>query len=190
MSRDIPGSKIWKRAFGLMRSCYVLKILIWKTEKGLSMDKIDLATIEKLTNDARMSFRKIAKDLRLHRNGNKQIHGITKNGAIRGSTVVIDPTKIGYQAMVVFLIDTAPPHIFAKDAIPVDSQSILEKIIKMRNIIVATKTFGDHDLLAIGVVRDFKDLINLRNEITKITGLKICRFHSGSKKWKFAPNIS
>ncbi|MEM3422028.1 MAG: Lrp/AsnC family transcriptional regulator [Candidatus Hadarchaeum sp.] len=137
------------------------------------MDEIDLAIIEKLTNEARTSFRKIAKDLGLSPDTViNRYTALLKNGVIRGSTVVIGPDKIGYRAMVAFTIDIAPSHIFAKDTIPVDSQLILEKIIKMRNIIIATKTFGDHDLLAIGVARDFEDLINLKNEITKIPGVE------------------
>jgi hypothetical protein len=42
----------------------------------------------------------------------------------------------------------------------------------MPNIIVATKSVGDHDLLAIGVAIDFEHLIKLRNDIAKIPGVK------------------
>lgn len=52
------------------------------------------------------------------------------------------------------------------------SSLVLEKLIGMPNIIVATKSIGDHDLLAIGVVRDFEHLINVRNEIARIPGVK------------------
>lgn len=137
------------------------------------MDKIDLAIIDKLTKDARMSFRKIAEELGVSPDTViNRYTALQKNGTIRGSTVIINPNKIGYQAMAAFMIDTAPTHIFAKNTLPIDSRLILEKIIKMQNIIIATKTFGDHDLLAIGVARDFEDLINLRNEISKIPGVK------------------
>jgi hypothetical protein len=42
----------------------------------------------------------------------------------------------------------------------------------MRDIIVAAKTVGDCDLLAIGVIADFEYLINVRNEIARILGVK------------------
>jgi hypothetical protein len=42
----------------------------------------------------------------------------------------------------------------------------------MRNIILATKTVGDHDLLAIGVVRDFEHLIATGDDIAKIPGVR------------------
>ena len=137
------------------------------------MDETDFAIINKLTEDARMSFRKIAKELGISPDTViNRYTALKENGVIRGSTVVIDPKKIGYQAMAVFSIDTSPPHIFAKEAIPVDSSPILKKIISMRSIILATKTFGDHDLLAIAVAKDFEHLIEIRNDVAKIPGVK------------------
>jgi len=37
---------------------------------------------------------------------------------------------------------------------------------------VASKTVGDHDLLAIGVVKDFQHLFEVRDEIAAIPGVK------------------
>jgi len=71
----------------------------------------------------------------------------------------------------VFLLDASPSHILATDA-TIDSSLILEKLIQMRNIILATKTVGDHDLLAIAVARDFEQLINIGTDIAKIPGVK------------------
>jgi len=53
-----------------------------------------------------------------------------------------------------------------------DSTSILRTLIKMPNIIGATKTVGDHDLLAIGVIHDFDHLMRLGKEIAAIPGIK------------------
>ena len=137
------------------------------------MDETDLSIINKLTEDARMSFRKIAKELGISPDTviNRYV-ALQEKGVIRGSTVVINPKKIGYQAVAVFMIDISPTHILANKITPADSSLILNKLIQMRNIIVATKTVGDHDLLAIGVAMDFEHLINVRNEIAKIPGVK------------------
>ena len=137
------------------------------------MDEIDLAIIDKLTDEARMSFRKIAKELGvspdtvMHRYA-----ALQKEGVIRGSTIVVSPKKIGYHAMVVFLIDTSPGQILAIQAPPVDSSLILEKLIHMPNIIVATKSVGDHDLLAIGVVKSFEHLVKVKNDIARMAGVR------------------
>lgn len=138
----------------------------------MDMDEIDLSIIERLTEDARMSFRKIAKELGISPDTViNRYRSLQEKGVIRGSTVVIDPKKIGYHGMAVFLLDASPSHILATDA-TIDSSLILEKLIQMRNIILATKTVGDHDLLAIAVARDFEQLINIGSDIAKIPGVK------------------
>ena len=137
------------------------------------MDEIDLAIINKLTNDARTSFREIAKELDISPDTViNRYAALQKEGVIRGSTIVINPKKVGYQAMAVFMIDISPAHILATEATPADSSLILDKLIQMPNIIVATKSVGDHDLLAIGVAIDFEHLIKVRNDIAKIPGVK------------------
>ena len=136
------------------------------------MDEIDLAIIDKLTEDARTSFREIAKELDISPDTViNRYAALQKEGVIRGSTIVINPKKVGYQAMAVFMIDISPAHIMATEATPADSSLILDKLIHMPNIIVATKSVGDHDLLAIGVAIDFEHLIKLRNDIAKIPGV-------------------
>jgi len=137
------------------------------------MDELDFSIIRMLTADARTSFRKIARDL--HVSPDTVINryaALQKEGAIRGSTIVLNSKKIGYHAMVVFLIDVSPAHISTSQIPPADSSQILEKLIRMPNIIVATKSVGDHDLLAIGVVTGFEHLAKVKNEMAKMPGVR------------------
>ena len=137
------------------------------------MDEIDFAAINKMTSDARISFRKIAKELNISPDTvmNRYV-ALKKKGIIRGSTIVLNSRKIGYHAMVVFLIDVSPRHISPSEAPPGDSLQVLEKLIRMPNIIVATKSVGDHDLLAIGVVTGFEHLVQVKDDIAKISGVR------------------
>jgi len=152
------------------------------------MDETDLAIINKLTKDARMSFRKIAEDLGVSPDTViNRYAALQEKGVIRGSTIIINPKKIGYQAMAAFMIDTSPTHILANESTPADSSRILDSLIKMRNIIVATKTVGDHDLLAIGVVLDFEHLTKVRNEIAKIPGVKDLQVSFWAEKTELYP---
>jgi Lrp/AsnC family transcriptional regulator for asnA, asnC and gidA len=152
------------------------------------MDEIDLSIIHKLTEDARMSFRKIAKELGISPDTViNRYQALQEKGIIRGSTIVINPNKIGYQAMAVFMIDTSPAHILATEPTPTDSSLVLNKLIAMPNIIVATKTVGDHDLLAIGVVIDFQHLIKVRNDIAKIPGVQDIQVSFWVEKTKLCP---
>jgi len=136
------------------------------------MDEVDLSIVERLTENARMSFRKIAKELGVSPDTviNRYVK-LQEKGVIRGSTVVINPKKIGYHGMAVFLIDASPSHVLATEA-TIDSSLILDKLIQMRNIILAAKTVGDHDLLAISVARDFEQLIKIGVDIAKIPGVE------------------
>jgi len=152
------------------------------------MDETDLAIIDKFTKDARMSFRKIAEELGISPDTViNRYAALQKEGVIRGSTIVINPKKIGYQAMAVFMIDTSPAHILATEATPPDSSQILDKLIQMPNIIVATKTVGDHDLLAISVTIDFEHLIQVRNDIQKIPGVKDMQVSFWVEKTELCP---
>lgn len=134
------------------------------------MDNIDLFIIETLIKDARTSFRQIAVTLNVSPDTIiDRYNALQEKGIIRGSTIVLNPKEIGYGAMAVFMIDISP----IKDSKShFDSFVILETLIKMRNIIVASKTVGDHDLLAIGVAKDFQHLFAIRKEIAAISGVK------------------
>jgi Lrp/AsnC family leucine-responsive transcriptional regulator len=152
------------------------------------LDKIDLAIIDELTDDARMSFRKIARKLGVSPDTvMNRYTALQKEGAIRGSTIVIDPQKIGYQAMAVFVIDTAPTHILPLENNPPDSSLILDRLIRMPNVIVATKSVGDHDLLAISVVMSFEHLIKVRDDIARIPGVKDLQVSFWAKDMKICP---
>ena len=144
--------------------------------------------IKRMTEDARVSFRKIAKELGVSPDTIiSRYKTLQEKGVIRGSTVVINPKKIGYNGMVAFMIDASPAHILATEATPPEISPILEKLIKMRNIILATKTVGDHDLLAIGVVKDFKHLITAGTDIAKIPGVKDVRVSFWIEKAELCP---
>ena len=159
------------------------------TLKGsVEMDEIDLFIIKKLAQDARMSFRKIAREHKVSPDTIiNRYKALQENGVIRGSTVVINPKKIGYEGMAVFMIDASPTHILATESTPTDSSLILSKLIEMRNIILATKTVGDHDLLAIGVARDFEHLVTIGAEIARIPGIKDLHISFWTEKAELCP---
>jgi Lrp/AsnC family transcriptional regulator for asnA, asnC and gidA len=137
------------------------------------MDETDSFIIKRMTEDARVSFRKIAKELGVSPDTViNRYRTLQEKGVICGSTVVLDPKKIGYKGMAAFMIDASPTHIIATEATPPKTSSILERVIKMPDIILATKTVGDHDLLAIAVIKDVEHLIAIGSEVAKIPGVK------------------
>ena len=152
------------------------------------MNETDLLIIKRMTEDARVSFRKIAKELGVSPDTViSRYRTLQEKGVIRGSTVVLDPKKIGYKGMAAFIIDTSPTNTIATEATPPKTSSILEKVIKMPDIILATKTVGDHDLLAIAVIRDVEHLIATGNDIAEITGVKDLRVSFWVEKTELYP---
>ena len=137
------------------------------------MDEIDILIINRMTDDARISFRKIAQELGISPDTViNRYKALQENGVIRGSTVVLNPAKIGYKGMAAFMIKSSLTQLVPTEVTTPEKSSILEKVIKMPDIILATKTVGDHDLLAIGVIKDVEHLIETGNEIAKIPGVK------------------
>lgn len=151
------------------------------------MDETDLFVIKRLTEDARTSFRKIAGELGVSPDTvMNRYNKLREGGVIRGSTVVIDPKMVGYRGMAAFMVDVSPSHIFATDA-TIESLQILNRLIRMRNIIFATKTVGDHDLLAIGVIVDLKHLMEMTEEIARIPGINDIRVSFWTEMMEICP---
>ena len=99
------------------------------------MDGVDQKIVEILTENARTSFRKIAKELDKSPDTIiNRYERLREIGDIRGSTVIVDPNKIGYEGMAAFQINVST------NGSKTDSTRILKTLIKMPNIIVATKT--------------------------------------------------
>jgi Lrp/AsnC family transcriptional regulator for asnA, asnC and gidA len=152
------------------------------------MDEIDLYIIKRMVEDARVSFRKIAKELNVSPDTIiSRYKTLQEKGVIRGSTVIVNPKEIGYSGMAVFMIDASPTHILGTETTPPESSQILKRLIQMRNIILATKTVGDHDLLAIGVARDFEHLIEIGAEIARIPGVKDLKVSFWAEKTELCP---
>jgi len=132
-----------------------------------ALDDTDRFILERMTEDARASFRGIARDLGVSPDTViGRYRKMEERGLIRGSTTVFDPALLGYQGMVAFHIDMDPS---SPDG---GSRRVLEKLIMLPNIIVATRTVGDHDLLALGVIFGVEHLVELSGEIVGIPGVK------------------
>jgi Lrp/AsnC family transcriptional regulator for asnA, asnC and gidA len=141
-------------------------------------DPLDKEIVEALTENARMSFRQIAQ--KTDKSTDTIINHYTslmENGDIRGSTVVVDIDKLGYEGIAAFELDIATNG-------ETNSDQVLETLIKMPNIIVATKTVGEHDILVLAVIHDLRHYQQITVDISKIKGVKniSSNIWSGNKK--------
>ncbi|WXG47243.1 MAG: Lrp/AsnC family transcriptional regulator [Candidatus Atabeyarchaeum deiterrae] len=137
------------------------------------MDKTDFAIVSRLVQDARMPFRRIAKELGVSTDTvTRRYSALKKQGVIFGATVTIDPKVIGFQGLAVFLIDISPFCSLKKDSVRYDSLSVLKELAKMPNVFQPTRTVGDHDLLCFAAIKDLDHLIRIRNDIAAIPSVR------------------
>ena len=125
----------------------------------MNLDKIDTTILEMLEKDARTSFREIARKLNVSPDTIiKRFKKLKELGIIVNSTVIINPKKIGYSFIARFGIDVKPAY----------SSQVLEEIIKIPSVIVASKLVGKYDLISILVLKNFQHLCELREIILEM----------------------
>jgi Lrp/AsnC family transcriptional regulator for asnA, asnC and gidA len=145
------------------------------------MSELDKSIVDYLTTNARMSFRQIAnKTDKSTDTIINHYNNLIKNGYIRGSTVVVNIKKIGYEGIAAFEID-------AISGVKINTDTILETLIKMPNVIMATKTVGEHDLLALVVVHDLEHYQKISMDIAEIPGIKNITSSIWSDSMKILP---
>jgi len=125
----------------------------------MKLDNIDSTILEMLKKDARTSFREIARTLDISPDTViNRFERLKDQGIIVSSTVVINPKMIGYSFIARFGIDVKPAY----------SSQVLEEIIKIPSVIVASKLVGKYDLISIIVVKNFQHLCELRDYILEM----------------------
>jgi len=131
------------------------------------LDERDRIIIEMLTKDARTPFTEIAKVLGISETAvRKRVRALEESGVIKQYTVVIDPSKLGYNLVSLTGIDTLPEKIF-------EVANKLKEFDFVRNVYL---TSGDHMIMAEIWAKDGNDLSDIiSNKIGKIEGvLKVC----------------
>jgi len=113
------------------------------------VDELDVKILRMLQNDARTSFKEIAKECNVSLDTIKnRFNKLKKNRVIRGSTIVIDPKKMGQGNLVIIGIQVVQQF----------SESILNMIKKMQGLCVATKSIGQYDIEAIFLLKDIEQI--------------------------------
>ena len=127
------------------------------------IDELDKQIVAKLTLEGRASFTKIAKQIGLSTDTVvKRYHRLREKGVIKVS-IQINPNKIGYTAILDFNIAfTAPGGL---------SDTVVESLAKMPDVIMITKTSGDYDLQLSAMVRDISQSFTVQDQIARICGI-------------------
>ena len=146
---------------------------------SMRLDKIDSSILEMLKENVRISFREIARKLKVSPDTiSKRFERLKEQGIIVDSTVVIDPTKIGYSFIAKFGVDVKPAY----------SSQVLDKIIQIPSVIIASKLVGKYDLVAISVIKNFQHLCKLRDSILEMPYVKTVEVSMWIKTMELCPH--
>ncbi|NJE43220.1 HTH-type transcriptional regulator LrpA [Thermococcus sp. GR6] len=131
------------------------------------LDERDKIIIDMLTRDARTPFTEIAKVLGISETAvRKRVKALEEAGVIRQYTIVVDPSKLGYNLVSLTGVDTLPEKIF-------EVANKLKEFEFVRNVYL---TSGDHMIMAEIWAKDGEDLSDIiSNKIGKLNGVtKVC----------------
>jgi DNA-binding Lrp family transcriptional regulator len=131
-----------------------------KNEEPQKLDDIDVSLIKILSNDARVSFRKLSKKLKIPPNNAIKRYKKLRKNILPFSTITLK--KIGYIGTGVLMIKT-------NDGFDVDE--ISNEILNIPNIIVLIRIFGSYDIIAITPFKDLKELGQITEKIRNLLGV-------------------
>ncbi len=136
------------------------------TEGQTEIDQIDRYLIDRLTEDGRCSFNKIANEIgtsvdRIIRRYEK----LKKRGVIK-SVIQINPQKIGYRAYGFFFLSVQETG---------NADDAINQLSNLKNVFHLIKTIGTADFYITCYMKNFDDFFMIRDEIAKIPYIKLVR---------------
>jgi DNA-binding Lrp family transcriptional regulator len=131
--------------------------------KHNDLDDIDKKLLRTLQKDVRISFKDIAEHCQTSTDTIKNRYNkLQEKHIIRGSTIVIDPKKIGQGNIVIIGIKIVQQY----------ADSILTMIKKMKGLCVVTKAIGQYDLEALFLLKDIEDIGITKDKIEDLPQVK------------------
>lgn len=114
-----------------------------------------------LKDDGRLSLREVS--IKLDKAPGTVINRVAElqnEGIIKGYTIILDPTKLGYTHTAVILIQTSGRVEFIKSTIS-----------KMSNIISVYQITGDFDIILTAKFKENSEIVSFVKQLQKINGI-------------------
>ena len=133
------------------------------TSGKIEIDEFDMQILAKLSLEGRTSFTKIGKEIGLSTDTVlRRYRKLREKGTMKVS-IQINPSKIGYSSILDFNVSFATSTGL--------SNSIVELLSKIPDVIVITKTSGDHDLQLTAMIRNVSQSFVIQDQIARIRGV-------------------
>lgn len=129
----------------------------------VKIDDVDVEIIRALQRDAKARFSEIAKRCGVSTDTISRRFRIMRNkGVIRGTTILLDPSKFGYNCIASICIDVHYPY----------SDSIDKLMESISEIIFFTHSIGRNDIFCIAILPDVDWLSKVKDKIKAHPGVK------------------
>jgi len=148
---------------------------------NLKIDKTDIQIIKELLNNARISFRKLAEKIGVSTQTIIRRYYSLKGTVITHSSITIDLSKLGYVGIAVLLVKTSQE---------LDANLVLRRMVKIPNVIVATRLFGNFDFLLIAPMFSIEQIFRIKNEVGSILGVQEIEFLIDNPFFSWPLNLS
>ena len=135
-----------------------------RTKTNLSkiiIDELDQKIADRLAENGKASMQLLAKEIAISTATAKRKYERLKNIGALKVTIQIDPVKIGYQALCIFLIVASEK----------EGSQIIKKISEIPDIISIMKTTGDCDFEVYAMIQNLEQLLFIQEEIGRIEGI-------------------
>jgi len=132
-------------------------------KSSVTIDEIDMSIVEKLTQNGRLPFSKIAQEIGVSTDTIiRRYEKLRKNNFIKVS-IQINPLELGYQAILDLYIALTNQS---------KTKEVVDKLSKIPGVAYLVKISGNYDLHVLALVKDCKDIIAINEEIVKIPYIK------------------
>ena len=128
-----------------------------------NLDEIDIKILRTLQKNIRTPFKEIANQCSISTDTVKNRYNkLIENEVIRGSTIVVDPKKMGQGNLVIIGIKVVQKF----------SESVLNMIKKMKGLCVVTKSIGQYDIEAIFLLENIEQIGVTKDKIEDFPQVK------------------
>ncbi len=131
------------------------------------VDQLDLKILKLLQEDGSRTFTEMARKLRLNESTvRKRVMALRENGVIRKFTVIIDPSKVGFNTVAIIGVDVDPPKLL----------EVAQKLCDIPETRYVATSTGDHMIMTEIWAKGGKELSKIMSlKIGKIEGVnRIC----------------
>jgi Lrp/AsnC family transcriptional regulator, regulator for asnA, asnC and gidA len=122
----------------------------------MKFDDTDLRIVRNLQRDARTNFADIAKECGVSVDTIiKRFQRMRRNGVIKGTTILIDPRRFGFDCPASLEIDVDPVRV----------AEVVEQTRRQPGVVFCTPSMGMRNVFAVVVLRGMKDLNALIEDV-------------------------